>query len=166
MKRILTISLALLFGLSLYAQIQNKPLGLTLGSTTKNQVINHCQNNNQKIVGNYDDRIIATSAKFAGYDWTCFTFYFHNNKLCSVDMCIVSPHNAMWNNLKESLNKKYRSYYISKISNANRIVYSDGNTAIFLEYSPRDGQVSPSINLRYTDEYLLNQKFSDAEKEL
>ena len=166
MKRFLTIFLALIIGLSMSAQIQNKPLGLTLRSTTKNQVLNHCQNNNQKVVGNNDDKIIATAGKFAGYDWTCFTFYFHNNMLCSVDMCIVSPPNVMWDNLKKSLNKKYSSYYISKISNANRLVFSDGNTAIFLEYSPRDGQVSPSINLRYTDEYLLNQKFSDAEKEL
>ena len=166
MKRILTIFLALIIALSMSAQLQNKPLGLTLGSATKNHVLNHCQNNNQTVVGNDDDKIIATSAKFAGYDWTCFTFYFHDNKLCSVDMCIVSPHKAMWNNLKESLNKKYRKYYISKISNTNRIVYSDGNTAIFLEYSPRDGQVSPSINLRYTDVYLLNQKFSGVENEL
>ena len=64
MKRFFIIAIALFFGVSMSAQIQNKILRFTLGTSTKNEVIDKYKNEKIFVEEGYD--ICVGNLEFAG----------------------------------------------------------------------------------------------------
>ena len=164
MKRILAISLALIIGLSLSAQIQNKILGFTLGKTTKSQVCKSYKKN-YMFRELSDGNCIVFDERFAGYEWHNVQFSFYKGILYKVRL---EDHNqydnkTTWESLKKSLNKKYGKYFISEIKEdeiTDAIFYSDDKTALKLSSNVF------MTTLQYIDIEIAKQKIDDEESEL
>lgn len=169
MKKVLAIFLALIIGLSMSAQINNKLLGFTLGTTTKSQVYNKYKNEKIFTVDEKGD-IYVGDLVFAGQKWDITTFYFYNNKLESIqfgDVEDMTPQYLMqtiWEGLIISLNNKYSDYLITD-SSPDFTYYYDGITDLVLSYS----QIPPNqkgLVLRYYDHSLRLSRMQAEEDEL
>ena len=80
MKKVLVIFLALIIGLSMSAQIQNKILGFTLGETTKSEVYNKYKN--EPLFVEDESGILGIGGlQFAGQVWDIVSFEFENNSI-------------------------------------------------------------------------------------
>lgn len=157
MKKVFVIFLALIIGLSMSAQIQNKFLGFTLGSSTKSQVYNKYKNEKVFSVDEIGN-IYVGDLVFAGQKWDITTFYFYHNKLESIQFCDIETSTprylmqSIWKGLKTSLWDKYSDYFIEN-SQSEFIHYSDGITDLvlsYLNYSPDE----KGLALRYYNHAL------------
>lgn len=165
MKKVLAIFLALIIGLSMSAQIQNKFLGFTLGTTTKSEVYNKYKNEKDLIVEG--DDIYVGDLKFAGQVWDITTFRFYNNRLMAIQFSITdrnTPESLMestWEIFKGKLWNKYSDYYFTS-STSDFILYSDGNIDLTLSRSV----VGKGVNLLYCDCVLREQQKISEDSEL
>ena len=170
MKKVLVIFLAIIIGLSMSAQIQNKILGFTLGTTSKTTVLNQYKTKITKADYNAGETYRIQDVSFAGQIWDLAYFVFVNNKLCTVsfqstdDNIPTSILDLSWENLKKSLNKKYSQFYLSNRSTSEIKEYSDGTTYLTLSYEYF--MYCMVLNISYTNEYLLHQKVKAAEDDL
>ena len=168
MKRILTIFLALLIGLSTSAQLQNKLLGFTLGSTTKSEVYNKYKNDPYFFEREGGNCLVTTDVTFAGHEWDIVSFYFFNNKLAGISFSDLEPETSAqvieltWGNLKDKLMNKY-SYYLIPTS-SDMILYSDGINNIALNLTDTSGRLA--LILYYSNRALTEGKMDAEEDEL
>ena len=170
MKRILTILLALVIGLSMSAQIQRSFLGFTLGKTTTSEVHNKYKNESNFSIKKNGDCGLSYNIDFAGYSWEHVSFEFYKGKLYRItfftSQSLYSDYSKFWNKLKSSLNRKYSQYYLKSSTN-DSIQYSDYNTSITLKYYIATAAYREVFyHLIYTDCSLSNQKAIDEENEL
>ena len=141
MKRILAISLTLILGLSLSAQIQNKFMGFTLGKSTKSEVYNKIKSNEAFYENN--NRCCISNVKFAGYTWDIANFEFYDDRLVAVsfsDLETSTPASLIestWRTIKDKLWNKYDKYYITTTSEI--LLFSDNITDVALSLSDSDG---------------------------
>lgn len=165
MKKVLAIFLAFIIGLSMSAQIQNKLLGFTLGSTTKSEVYNKYKNE-ELFTANGDD-IGVGDLKFAGQTWDVTIFRFYNNKLMLVQFSVtdgMSPLSAIetvWESFKQKLMKKYDTYYLYS-STSDFLSFSDNITHLSLSRFV----YGTGVNLLYYDIALADQQSVEEEGEL
>lgn len=166
MKKVFAIFLALLIGLSVSAQIQNKILGFTLGTSTKNEV-----KNKYKYHQNFreEDRdIFINFVEFAGNDWDFVHFHFYKNKLASVDFSNIAPYTSpqilesRWSNLRDRLYNKYSAYYVNM--NGSMLLFSDDVTNVALKLSDETGSLM--LMLYYSNDYLMKQEVQAIDDEL
>ncbi|MBR5725247.1 MAG: hypothetical protein IKX56_00770 [Muribaculaceae bacterium] len=160
MKRILTIFLALIIGLSMSAQIQNKILGFTLGTTTKSEVYNKYKN--QEYFSADDDGTISVGdIVFAGQKWDLTLFSFYNNILLSVQfnlgeqMTSLNIMDSAWESFQNKLWDKYSDYAVDS-QRSDMIFYTDGITRLSLAYLYISS--NKILTLQYADTDLSEQK--------
>lgn len=167
MKRILTIFLAIFISISSSAQIQNKLLGFTLGTTTKTAVYNYYKNNHTKVIKNNDDYVVE-KVKFAGQVWDYTFFSFHKGKLYSVYFnksdffTSLAVLDGLWEHLSTTLMNKYGDYCLN--TSSEKIMFSDGKTDVSITYNYLDGH--KGIGLMYTNRGLRVQKDEADDNEL
>lgn len=155
MKRIFIIAIALFIGLSVSAQIQNKILGFTLGTSTKNEVRDKYKN--EIIFAEEGDDIYVGNLEFAGQTWDITNFRFYDNKLLYVLFSISEPSTpsdiitSAFESYKVKLWDKYSDYYIKDCSTSDFIMYTDNKTYLALTFS--DG-----LSLIYSDCALSEQQ--------
>lgn len=141
MKKVLTIFLALIIGLSVSAQIQTKFFGFKLGTSTKSEVYNKYKN--EKNFLEEDGVIYVGDLKFAGHEWVVTAFGFYNNKLMYVAFTDQEPlttshfMESTWTDIKNRLFDKYSDYCIN--TTPSRIYYSDGSTNLSFSLSDETG---------------------------
>jgi|GEM_PF-3446422 hypothetical protein len=166
MKKVLAIFLAFIIGLSMSAQIQNKLLGFTLGTSTKYEIRNKYKN--ERSFSEEDSFIMVRDIRFASQHWDYVAFYFFENKLMYVSFSNIDPYTPMrlmestWDNLKERLWDKYSDYYVK--TTPEMIQYSDGVTNLALSLSDATG--SMILMLLYSDVALKNQELQAGDDEL
>lgn len=167
MKKVLAIFLAFIIGLSMSAQIQNKLLGFTLGTTTKPEVRNKYKYDKGFNEDSSGD-IFVKNIRFASNDWDYVHFHFYNNKLSSVDFSNVEPFTSIpimesrWYNLKDRIYNKYGDYYLR--TQSSMIMYSDGVTSIALNLSDDTGGMI--LMLYYSNDALIRQELQAGDDEL
>lgn len=158
MKKVLVIFLALIIGLSLSAQIQNKILGFTLGKTKSSEVYKRYKNDYTFSRSLDSEHYFVDNVKFAGYYWDV-NFGFYNGKLYQVILTSIWGDIAsMGEKLKSSLDDKYRQYLWN--SEQNRILYSDNTNAVQLSI------YETKIVLIYLNVPLADQKHNNEKSEL
>ena len=169
MKKVLAIFLALIIGLSMSAQIQNKFFGLTLGKTTKTTVYNYLKKNNIKFTTTEDGDYRARKMKFAGEVWENVWFSFYNGIFYSVyfqtseDYKSIELMDVIHRKLDNSLKNKYAIYYDPYESRSDKIVYSDNVTRVGLTYNYFEGV--KHLGLMYHDLDLFYKQWeSDADE--
>lgn len=159
MSRIISLFVSIIIGLSLSAQIQTKFLGFTLGSTTKSTVYNKYQHEE---LFNEDEKgdISVGHLVFAGTKWDVTTFYFFNNKLCSVQFYLSEPLTqaslieSTWESMKTKLWDKYSKYYVES-STPKMIMYADDMTYMGITFID---QSYIALSIQYYDITLLMQQ--------
>lgn len=167
MKKVLAIFLALIIGLSMSAQIQNKFLGFTLGTTTKSEVSNKYKN--EELYLETENDINVGYLTFAGQRWDVVTFQFYDNKLLSIQFYLTEPASSItlmdlvWDNLRDKLWNKYSEYYRDN-STSDFIMYFDDKTALSLSYRYTSG--NKGLGLFYRDRALAKQQSQAEEDEL
>lgn len=167
MKKVLAIFLALIIGLSMSAQIQNKILGFTLGSTHKSEVYNKYKSDPLFIEKDNGD-ICTSDVTFAGHEWDMVFFNFVDNKLSGVtfsDIETETPVKIMestWENLKDKLWQKYSQYY--EKTTYDMILFSDDANKVALSLSDTSGRLL--LMLYYANTALNLQKLQAEEDEL
>ena len=167
MKKALAIFLAFIIGLSMSAQIQNKLLGFTLGTTTKAEVYNKYKNESNFIADG--DEYYLLDTKFAGSKWDLVSFYFFHNKLAGVSFADLEHSTPMqlmesiWTDLKDKLRNKYSNYLIP--TSPDMILYSDGITNVSLKLTDL-GSSGMGLILYYSNRALTEGKMDEEEGEL
>ncbi len=170
MRKCLITFLALVLGLSMSAQIQNKILGFTLGSTSKTTVYNYLKTNHIKFIKEENGEYCAEKVKFAGTLWEFVWFTFYDGKLYNVDFSLsdystpVQTMDLIYKRLDNTLISKYARYYDYDKSTNERKLYSDNVTQISFTY--RYFQGSKSLGIMYTYLPLFNSKQSSDADEL
>lgn len=143
MKKSIIILLASIMCLCAQAQITNRIWGLTLGVSTKQQVLNAINSHHLIIKDRTTNQITAYSRndfKFGGESWDFAFFGFFNGKLKAVGFASTNGDENMFNRLKSSLDDKYYYCEISEDINPygeSTIFYDDDDTrlAIYYDYS-------------------------------
>lgn len=170
MKKVFVIFLTLIIGLSMSAQIQNKILGFTLGSTSKTTVYNYLKSNNIKFSKNENGEYWAKKVKFAGEIWESVWFSFYDGKLYNVHFYIsedsksIQLMDAIYGKIKKSLDNKYSDYYMYNESTNERHYYFDNVTRIIFSYSYFQGV--KSLDLMYSNMPIFSRKLASEEGEL
>ena len=169
MKRTILILAAIIIGLSMSAQIQNKFLGFTLGSTTKSEIYNKYKNAELLKVDEMGD-ISVGNLVFADTRWDFTTFNFYNNILYSVQFSLseeltsLALMNSAWDSFNTKLWNKYSDYYIANNSTSEMKIYIDGKIGLSLFYM---GEPFRRImGLQYLDINLYLQRSQAADDEL
>lgn len=135
-KKGLVIILALICSLGMSAEIQRKFFGLTLGTSTENDVIEYFEGKGIEVTRASLTSVEVEDMKFGGYMWSTVIFDFFEDKLASV--CFlnlgddISSTKERWNYLNEKINEKYKLYYVPDKSSDESIMYMDNETAFFL----------------------------------
>ena len=167
MKKVLAIFLAFSIGLSMSAQIQNKLLGFTLGTTTKTEVYEKYKNEKhfrENSSGGYS----IGDIEFAGYKWDITTFRFYHDLLLSVQFSLVdlatpiSLMDASWDSLSLILLDKYGDY--NYYSTSEYQIFQDDQTHLALSYTYSGN--NKALTLIYSDRALREQKRQAEEDEL
>lgn len=160
MKKVLVIFLALIIGLSMSAQIQNKILGFTLGETTKSEVYNKYKN--EPLFVEDESGILGIGGlQFAGQVWDIVSFEFENNRLFAIQFFLSEPETStqlmdiLWANFQLKLFEKYGDYYFD-YSQSDFKFYSDGKTDLSLSYQYISGY--KELSLRYGDRTIAEQR--------
>ncbi len=173
MKRIISVLFVLCFSISCFAQISRTFWGLTLGTSTKQQVKNVLVQKGYKITtepdGSYS--VNPDNVSFGGGYWTYVSFGFVNGKLSTVwfqnneRQCPLAL-NDLYDKLKNSLDKKYSNYYydLPLDNTSQNAVYDDGRTSILL--GVRNYNYMRYISISYEDNSLSKKKIQNAEDEL
>ena len=142
MKKIISLTLMLIIGLTLNAQINTNIWGLTLGKSTKQQVKSVLKKKGYQCVvtpqGNYS--INLNNTKFGGGYWSYAEFSFHKNILYNIgflndaNRSVIDVDN-MYEKVKQNLMIKYGEYYYSGYEGATpqSIAFFDKKTWIFLD---------------------------------
>lgn len=170
MKKNLLLFVLLLFSLASYSQIQTQFFGLTLGKSTRYNVINTMKAKGYKL--SYEDGSIlinnglnSKKKSFAGYsDWSCL-FQFHNNLLMQVSFSEVSFFEKSIEDKIASLVQKYDNKYLMlKRDDSTPIMhkYDDGKTFCSVSKSYYEGM--HIVGLSYIDKNLL-EKYEQAEQD-
>ncbi len=164
MKKTLLFLCALLFATVGYAQINRTLFGLTLGKTTRTQLVAKFKamgatefhkigyDVNGKEIKNYGQWLETypqlgkdpkvNKLALAGYWWTDFRAYYTHvgHMLRGID---VSASSFAFSDIKKKLDAKYGQY--KAVDTGIYVMYSDGKTGVILTLS------SGSTNLYYTD---------------
>lgn len=153
MGRCFTITLlSMLVSVIANAQIQKNYLGLTLGTTTRNEVYQMYPNATRNWAGDMDiasypgseldmnttegePALNLHNIKFAGIDWDYVNCSFYQGKLCEVHFSSQDKTSySSWEDLCTALSKKYGKYRKAVHNDDNKgysyVVYSDDVTRI------------------------------------
>lgn len=159
MKRILFTLISLILCFIANAQITNKIWGLTLGTSTRAEVVNVMKTRNMKVSQDNPDRLTyrSSSFRFGGAVWNYINLEFHKDKLVSIGFYNFSNNNEdltrSYESLINSLDKKYSKYNTEK--EATRAYYTDKNTSISAGIEPKSGPAEGFVSLIYFDLDLL-----------
>lgn len=153
MKKIFTVTLALSLSLIVSAQIQRSFFGNSIGSSTKEEVINNFISKGKKVVNGDSDGIIVKGLEFAGITWQEVHFMFINNKFYQIAFCCGDKtdkdgiYKSLHSYIIDSLTKKYPQY--KQLENNNKVYFYDNNTRVNIEYDFLNGQMI--LLLQYYD---------------
>lgn len=167
MKKVLAIFLAFIIGLSMSAQIQNKLLGFTLGTTTKSEVYEKYKNENH-FLEKSDSYSVGGTIEFAGQKWNITTFTFYHDRLLSVQFSLIdlgtsiSIMDSTWDYLRLTLLDKYSEFNYCLTS--EYLFFQDDKTHLALSYL--DSGNNKALSLIYSDCALKEQKRQAEEGEL
>lgn len=167
MKKVLAIFLAFIIGLSMSAQIQNKLLGFTLGTTTKPEVYEKYKDE-KHFMEKSDSYSVGGTIEFAGQKWNITTFTFYHDRLLSVQFTLVdlatpiSLMDASWDSLSLILLDKYGDY--NYYSTSEYQIFQDDQTHLALSYTYSGN--NKALTLIYSDRALREQKRQAEEDEL
>lgn len=171
MKRTITLLLmAFMICLAANAQITNKIWGLTLGVSTKQQVLNVISQKKLKITDRTKDWISCESSssfKFGGENWETAFFVFYKGKLCYLSFKYYGPYSeAQFDQLKISLDNKY-SEYLHTTSNPNYkkyMWYGDDKTSVEIFYE--ENYSGDYVSISYGDNKLILRSAEEEQSEL
>lgn len=167
MKKVLAIFLAFIIGLSMSAQIQNKLLGFTLGSTTKAEVYENYKNE-KHFMEKSDSYSVGGTIEFAGQKWNITTFTFYHDRLLSVQFSLIdlgtsiSIMDSTWDYLRLTLLDKYGDF--NYYSTSEYLLFQDDQTHLALSYTYSGN--NKALTLIYSDRALREQKRQAEEDEL
>lgn len=177
MKRILTITFALLISVLANAQIQTKFWGLELSKrysslmVAKNIIANKCQY--AEIKGN---EISASKGSFGGYDWNFIDFDFYNQSFYLVHFSSYHTTRELakykFDSLLRALSNKYGDPYNSSddYEDITRLWITPESqiscTLSINKSESKGGDVYWYVDLSYYDKYLLVQSKLQDEDEL
>ena len=167
MKKVLAIFLAFIIGLSMSAQIQNKLLGFTLGTTTKAEVYEKYKDEG-RFRENSSGGYSIGNIEFAGHKWDITSFRFYHDRLLSVQFTLIdlatpiSLMDASWDSLSLILLDKYGDY--NYYSTSEYQIFQDDQTHLALSYTYSGN--NKALTLIYSDRALREQKRQAEEDEL
>lgn len=155
-----------------HAQITNKIWGLTLGISTKQQVVNVISKHQLKIRDRGADYITCspTVFDFGGESWNYAKFYFFDGKLLTVSFSYTSSLLSVresFDRLKASLDSKHFQYITSQDLSTYGdwyIDYDDGTTMLSLTYNIENGY--DFVGIMYSDLKLMRKKINRSQSEL
>ena len=160
-QRLLIVLFTCIIATSVSAQIQRKFYGLTLGVSTKSEVLIQFENKGafeQSPDGH--ETVCVRNLRFGGYSWDVVVFRFYNDKLFNVLFMDLkeypSTDSNKWENIKKTLDEKYIDY--KNVTSENSFSYIDEYTYLACNH---DGK---NVCLGYAD-ILLNEKISQKEKD-
>lgn len=163
MKKILFSLLICLFAnLTISAQIQRTFFGLTLGVSTKNDVIRYFRENGlaYKREG---DAYLVQKKEWGGHTWSLVSLHFFDNKFYSVHFFDGEMNTAkatletLWDKYSNSLYSKYSQYYVNEQSQSNLSVYSDKATTMSARFE-KNSEGYVVLSIMYADINLLLKK--------
>ncbi len=153
------------------AQITNKILGLTLGVSTRTQVLQAISDNKLHIRERGTDIIACTSNsfEFGGYSWSFITFNFYKGKLYAIAFLTDRYPTCRENfsGLTIALKEKYEKYLTRNDSYGNGdrwVEYDDGKTTVSLSFDFRNNRYNGG--LLYCDKRLMDMKSQKDKSEL
>lgn len=157
MKKILLLAMAMLLAVAAHAQIQNQIWGLTLGKSTRQDVRNVLEEKGLTIheldggLGASPDEGLIT---FGSCTWSTAVFGFYQGQLKFVAFSRYWGESDDATNtyyqLKDKLDAKYSSYYISLLEGVEDAVYADGVVKIDLHTKFND-LYDKGVTLGYSD---------------
>lgn len=181
---ILVLLLFLSFGI-VDAQIQKTLLGVTLGTSTRNNVkeiyptayrnisgdIDHANYPGSELHGRTtkgEPALNQRDVKFAGIEWDFVGFSFYQTVLCEIEFTIAGNANfKSWKDLCLALTKKYSSYKKKEAvekgdwGKFEYKIYSDGTTRVILcSYFKTSGQLD-FYTLSYQNVTLFRKKYQN-----
>lgn len=143
-KILLTIAFALL-SIEGIAQIPNSLFGLTLGESTKEEVLKVAESKNMHVM-NRGDKVYLTSNRaktmtIYGFPWDCIVCEFYQGQLMLVSLGAFSNDGIgdqsileRYNSLTKLYDERYESYKSS--SSEKRSQYQSGDTKLSISLSP------------------------------
>ena len=173
MKRLFfLLFLSAFIGMSCHAQIQNKIYDFVLGQTTKQEVKNYF-NSKPEIEweeDKTDESILVEGLRFGGCYWDAVFFSFYKDVLLDVHFSAMDTEKVSkadikrnWEKLKQSLKKKYGSYFQEKFSTDEHLVFIDDIIMLDLQIENKNGR--KLLSLSYIDIKLnLAQQKGDADE--
>ena len=166
MKKVLAIFLAFIIGLSMSAQIQNKILGFTLGSTTKTEVYDKYKH--EKHFQERSEGYSVGGLEFAGQKWDITSFNFYNNQLSNIQFSLVDlgtpvyVMDSVWDYLRLTLLDKYGDY--NYFSTSEYLFFEDGKTNLAISY--KYAGENKALVLIYSDSALKELQRQSEENDL
>jgi hypothetical protein len=144
-------------------------LGLTIGESKRNDVVNYAKNQG-KDFEERNDKIYIANARFGGLQWSYAVFGFYKDVLYMVsfsnDENNVSKMylEKTWENLKKTLTTKYSEYLLNNMPSEDMLGFFDAKTAIIAKYNNFMDSSVKDLLLMYYD-YELNEMQSKSEED-
>ena len=139
------------------AQLHNRVLGLTVGSSSKQDVKSRFFNEGE--FTDDDDILIFHPQKqiyFGSYYWDEIYFAFFKNTLLTISLQINNDASRYYDLLSGALSKYHHYRKEGGTNQTNYVIYEDGKTKIMCYILTRDYR--QYLRLSYTDLRLFNQK--------
>lgn len=160
-KLILSLLICFCANLTISAQIQRTFFGLTLGVSTRSDVVKFYKEHNVTFDENNENNYVP-NLQFGGHKWANVYFQVSDNKLYGVSFLDNELNNTQetlkitWDNLSNALYSKYSQYYNNYVSTPDKTVYMDGNTMIYISIGETMG--FSTLGLLYIDQKELNKQ--------
>ena len=170
MKKNICILLLSILPLISFGQIRRNLDGVTLGKTTKQEVVDYFRNKGIPYsfskIGTYNAVSSKDGRAFGGVSWQFNDYVLYNNivfqviytKMSGSGLTITKEEiDLEFNSLFLSLKRKYGSYFKSSKSNKDTKEFSDSSVSISLRRGYYQGHYMFSIE--YTDRNLMEKSF-------
>lgn len=172
-KKFLFTFLMIICSTCAYSQIQRTFLGFTLGATKKTQVVAQFKTKRKKFTEFEVNKIAVRDVSFGGITWPTAYLLFYKNTLYHIDFFMsaydvgsLDVFNIHWNQISQSLNKKYQKYVVK--SDESSAYYSDMKTDLMIhsDYEHNSMGLVKYMSLVYYDRALDAKKEASDRDEL
>lgn len=169
MKKVLLLLLLTILSLTSFGQIKRNVDGITLGKTSKQEVVNYFKNRGIPYtfgnIGAYNSVSSKEGRAFGGVSWQFNDYVLHNNIVFQVlytkmsgDYITKEEIDLEFKSLFLSLQRKYGSYFKKSKSDNDTKTFSDSSIEIALRRGYYQNHYMFSIE--YTDINLMHKAFS------
>lgn len=173
MKKIVIIFLLFITSLCSYGQIKRNIDGITLGKSTKQEIVNYLKK--RKIpysfekVGVYNAILCNTTRNFGGVSWSSTIYILYDNLVFKVsysssdyDM-LKEEMDLSFGSLSMALQRKYSQYKIAS-SDRDNIDYQDSHIKITLSRGYIENHYT--FGIAYADLQLMEKAFMEGNDDL